>query len=214
MKTEDLINQLSSNLKPVKAQCSPGLFTLQLFIFSFFFIGFGLAILHLRSDLKNQLADHLFLTEILISIALMVSGGLLIGWTTSPGRHHGVIYKLATFFTFLILLIVNSYRLSLSSIPLSKSPVSILDIKCFITVITYSVTSAIILFLVVKNRVVTSPTSLGAMIGIVSMATGLVAISFHCKNLDFIHISIYHFILPAFISATVGAYTGKHFLRW
>ncbi|MGZ3809787.1 MAG: NrsF family protein, partial [Bacteriovorax sp.] len=138
MNTDDLINQMSSHLRPIKPQSSPRVFSFQFFLFSLLVIGLGLGIFHFRSDLKELLSNYLFLIELLFSLSLMVSGFLLIAWMTSPGRQYGVRYKMGTSFTFFTLLTLNCYRLSLSSIPFTKSPVLAIDLKCFVMVLAYS----------------------------------------------------------------------------
>lgn len=214
MNTEDLINQMSSNLKPVRPQSSPSVFSIQFSFFSFLLICLGVLFFHFRSDLLNQLTNQTFILEILFSLSLMASGFLLIAWTTSPGRQHGTLYKIGTSLTFLVLLILNCYRLSLSSIPFYKTPVMMTDLKCFMMVLAYSTMLSFTIFTAVKKRVVTSPTFVGALIGLISAGSGVAAISLHCANTGLIHLSLYHFILPLIVSSSLGGFAGKYFLRW
>ena len=210
----NFIDQLAADLKPVKVQNSPALFTTKLLSTSLFIVAVGLAILTCRNDLREQFFNNLFIVEILSTLGLMGSGLLLIAWVTSPGRNHGPIYKVSTVMTFITLLILNCYRLSLSPIAFYQVTPLKADFTCFFMVLLFSVIISTLLFFVVKKRVVTKPATVGALIGLATVASGTLAITFHCPNASVIHVSLYHFIYPMIAGSFVGALAGKWFLRW
>jgi hypothetical protein len=57
MNTNDLINELSSKLTPVKKQDSPLKFALKYLALLFLIIVFGIVLLKLRSDLSKDFTD-------------------------------------------------------------------------------------------------------------------------------------------------------------
>src|ERR1700733_12195072 len=85
MRTDDLIQQLVSDLRPVRPQWTPLVFVTALSATCFLGIGLGLAF-GLRPDWLNQLIRRTLWLDLSLSLALVLSSLSLVGWLSSPGR--------------------------------------------------------------------------------------------------------------------------------
>lgn len=209
--TEDLINELSTDLKAVELQKTPAKFGLIFFSITLLIIMIGLALSSLRNNFNLVFFNHLFMLEIISTLGLLFSGLIIIAWLTSPGRRFGKLYKILTSTAFLFLLILNSYRLSISPMP---SSISHADSNCFFVAVFFSLLIASLLFYSVKKRVVINSVIIGMLVGFTSVAGGLLAITLHCPSTDLVHISLYHYFLPMSIGFVAGSLGGKYYLRW
>lgn len=214
MSNQDFLKQLSDQLEPVKVQSSPIKLATKCLLLMLILVLILLVFISFRRDLHAQFNDSIFILEILNTLFLTLSSLVIIGWTTNPGRKSEFFYKVLNVINLFLLILLNGYRISMNPIPFFHVNHTMVDFKCFMTVTNFALLFGAILFYVVKKRVVTNALFVGAFIGIASAASGSFAISLHCAVPGFVHISLYHFLLPITVSGVMGALGGKLFLKW
>lgn len=214
MNTDDLIKKLNEDLKPVKRESSPNHFAIKYLSVLLVIILVGILILTLRADLKTQAENFFFILDTLFNVLILMSGLFLVGWFSSAGRKYSRYLKYLMLILFVIVLILNAYRLSLTDIFFQKFVIQAFDINCFSLVLLFSVVSMAVVGIGVSKRIVMKPGLTGFTIGLLSFSVGSFVLNLHCPIAADEHIVIYHTLLPMSMGAFIGFVLGRKFLRF
>jgi hypothetical protein len=214
MKTDDLINQLSSDLRPVRPVISAGRLALRFSILSIIMVALGLLIFHARPDVLIKISNPSYLTDLLIPLALMAYAYLLVGRLSIPGRTNiAVLLKFACvlFVSFVIFELARTIQSA------GTDAIAGLDsagIKCFLLVMLFATLPTGFLAVVTARRAPMRPLLVGIVIAVGGNSAGEVAIALHCPIDNVVHIALWHFVLPVVAGAALGTFVISKFLRW
>ena len=215
MKTDDLIQNLSLDLKPTKPMGSP-------FRSIALFTGLGLAILGLsffcmssRPDLNEQISNPKFLFEVVLSFALSVMALSLSVFLSRPGFEKTVT-KLKYMTTGLLFLTVawGGFRVTQLSQSQINLGLNLAGLECYLTVLGYAVILGATLFFWLRRGASLDPHLRGLVIGAACVALGNVGISFFCGSDNGMHILLWHFTFPMITALVSGIGLSRILLKW
>ena len=220
MKTDDaifdLIGQLSSDLKPVRVQASPVLFSAWLGTVCFFVSLIGVFVLSPRSDiLASVLNNRFFMGDVIFSLGLLFSSLMLSGWLSSPGRPGGRIYFIACLIFGVLVFASLFVRIFGLTAEQSKAGLDLVTGEnCLFATFAFAFVASMIIGIAVRKRASVRPALTGIAVGCAGLGAGGLAITLHCGSDNGLHIALWHFLLPGVLSALVGYSLGKKILRW
>lgn len=206
MKTENLIDQLSRDFRPVKPiESALKRFVKWLFIATVCVIT-GISLLGLREDWKVVFQNPtLLLQNILILLGVLVSSATAIVLSV-PGNERKLIVKTLAGIPFLIwtlLLILGNYNSSFEPGH---------GLSCVTEICIMGAAPGIFLFLFVRKGAVLLRGYVGWLVLLASAGLGAWAVQFTCHNDDPAHILFWHF-LPILLLAFLGRSIGIAFLK-
>jgi hypothetical protein len=214
MKIDQLVDQLTENLQPVRPVMRPFQLVVLFLFISIFTIGLGLTVFHFRPDVSAQLSRVNYWIDLLLPFVVMIGAFFLIGRLSVPGRRLGdVLPKVwqALFIGLMSFEIVRAFWAGRSAEMVGFDPAGL---KCSILVLLLAlVPSAGMAFMVIK-RAPTRPLIVGLLVAIAGLGAGEVAIALHCPIDNSIHIALWHFVLPVGVGALFGALVGSRWFRW
>jgi hypothetical protein len=213
MNSDDLIKNLSNDLKPVKKQSSPNVFAIRCLVFLILITITGIVLLRIRNDLQAELINLSFVIDICFNVFVLLSGIFLTAWFSTAGRIYNKSYKFIMLLLFVSILGFNVYRLSLTTIFYNKFTVNVFDLKCFLVVMALSLLSIFIMIFAVSKRIVFNAGLVGSIIGLLSFSVGSFVIGMHCPLNNEEHVTLYHAIIPMITGAFIGFLSGKVFLK-
>lgn len=214
MKTDDLISQLTGELKPVRRPENAFVFALKWTLAAFFIIAAVFGLIKARADLGDALQKSGTLLEMLAFAALLFTALLLVSWTSSPGRESKKIYSylmLGIFGVCALLNIVGILGLSPESI---SEGIDVLGSACTVVAMVVGLSAGAMFAFKARQGASTSPLKMGAIIGLAALGAGGLAITMHCSSTNGMHILVWHFIVPLVAMVTVGLVVGNKILRW
>lgn len=213
MKTDQLIEMLSTNVEPVK----PGRFKKALAL-TLLFGGAAsfclmLGTVGLRSDvgagiLSGFIALRLFFTLILIS-----AGTLLLTKLIRPGQDGRRSY-VVIFLSFLALGLAGIGALAIHP-PTAWGPMVMGTdwVMCVFCIPLFATVPFVALIWTLRQGAPTNLRSAGAIAGLVAGAIGAVAYAFHCPDDSIPFIALWYGVMIG-LCALVGAMLGPRLLRW
>jgi hypothetical protein len=206
MKSNELIQNLSLNLQPVKS-VKYGLkeysFALLAGLFSTLA---GIALTGLRSDIQNIVLTASFITQslalILLAILSTVSAlQMSIPSLTKSVSQNIVLGTLAFWVMTLLYLLINS-----------NSPFAGWGFSCSTEILLNSVVPAAVIFFMVSKAATLNRISTGWLILTAGAAFGAIATQFSCNSDDALHLLVWH-TLPVVVIGLVGTLIGKFILK-
>lgn len=213
MKTDQLIEILSTNLEPVKSGQHRKILTWAL-------IGGGAAafcVMLSTVGLRTELAgvSHLsFLgLKLLFTLSLVGIGKTLLGRLVHPGEKARKLVAL-TFLPFLVVGAAGAVALTLER-PMAWGRM-ILGMNwatCLLCIPLFAVVPFALLIWALRKGAPTDLKRTGAMAGLVAGALGATAYAFHCPGDSVPFIAVWYGTLVA-LCALVGAMLGPRLLRW
>lgn len=214
MKTDDLISQLTENLKPVQSPEKPLSFALKWGIGSLVLIVLVILSLLPRIDLMQSL-QHFDTWAQLGAFALLLFASLgLVSWSSSPGKEGFKKYLKGVFAILALLALIQVVRVLGLSEDLMAEGLAVLGSRCaLVAMIVGAVTGALITWKA-RQGASTHPLMSGLVLGLAAVGAGGVAITLHCSNLNGMHILVWHFLLPLIVMAVAGSFVGRKILRW
>ena len=214
MKTDDLISQLTGDLKPVKSPENAFVFALKWTIASFVLITVVISFLKPRADLLATLQTAGMFGEILSFAALLFASLLLVSWTSSPGRERRAIYSRFLFFVLAICALVNFFGIFGLSPELRAEGMDVLGSGCTLVALTVGILTGAAFAYKVRQGASLNPFKSGLLVGLAALGAGGVAITLHCGNTNGMHILMWHFLVPLVAMVILGIVIGKKILRW
>jgi hypothetical protein len=214
MKTDDLISQLTGELKPVRSPENALAFAIKWTAISILFIAVITGLIRARADLTETLQTARTLWEILSFTALLFSALLLVSWTSSPGREVKKIYSQLLFGVLALCALVNFVGLLGLSPELMKEGMHILGSGCTLTAMAVGIITGALFANKIRQGASLDPLKSGVMIGLASVGAGGVAITLHCGSTNGMHILMWHFLTPFVAMVLLGMLIGNKILRW
>ncbi len=215
MKTDDLIQKLSGDLKPVVPMPSPLRMTVFFSSIGLALIGMSFIFMSSRRDLMAQLSNPKFLFELTTSFVLAVTALVLSTFLSRPGRVTEIqkLQKLTVAFLIFVFGydIVRVAQLSQNEIPIG---LSLSGIECFLVVFGYSIMLAAAVLNWLRRGASVNPKLSGLVIGTASVALGNVTITFFCGIDNGLHIFLWHFAFPMLAAVSCSAIASRFLLRW
>jgi len=215
MKTDDLIQNLSNELKPVQTIGSP-LRTIFIFtLIGMVLIGLGFLIMSCREDLRSQFLNPQFLFEIGLSFLLALAALALATFLSRPG-HESETRKLvkATVFLLIVAFLYDGFRIAQLSQEQIHVGLDLSGLECFICVFGYAVVLGAALLFWLRNGASTKPNLSGLVIGTACVTLGNVFITFFCGSHNGMHILVWHLTLPMTAALAVGFAASRFLLKW
>lgn len=214
MKTDDLISQLSSDLKPVKPWPSPWKMALRYFIYGLVLVAALLVLTGHRYDLTSELTERHFWMGLLIWAIFFGVGLQLIFTLAVPGRK---VSKMISGICSLIALAILAWHIH-GVMGMTEEGWSLgADTGGILCSIVTLIAAGLSGFLIVRQlRRGASPRPLlsSAGVGIASLAVGGLLISLSCGNTNGAHVLIWHFLVPLVIVGGFAAFLIRKLLNW
>jgi len=215
MNTQEFIEQLSSNLQPVKKLASPIKRYLRWLAASALCVGVALSFLGLRHDFYASLHDPMVLLEIILilSLALLSALGAFILSTPHPNPKKWMrTIPLVALGVWFFILAGDFYFHHSHSIQTHDLHPRI-GLDCVGDLLTLALVPGLILLVMIKKA---APTSLGwaGFLGLLSVASlGALGSQMMCSNNHPAHLFVWHFT-PVIFLGLLGIFLGKKLLHW
>lgn len=215
MKTDDLIDKLSAELKPVKPLMAPLHLTAMFSFMGLILVALSFLMMSKRSDLQDQFLNPVFLTDITFSFLLAVVALALSTHLSRPGQQNQV--KKISSVTIAILamvLVYDGFRVAQLSQAQIHLGLHLSGLDCFFAVLGYAVMLGVALIAVLKKGASMNPKLSGLVVATACVGFGNVAIAFFCGNENGMHILAWHFAAPMIAALGCGLLAGRYLLRW
>jgi hypothetical protein len=213
MKTEQLIDLLSTNVEPVKSgQVRKTL--------AFAIIAGGaaafcvmLGTVGLRADLTDAYHLAFVASKLVFTITLIALGALLLARLVRPGQSAGKLFPLLLL-PFLVVAIAGAVALA-SETPMAwgRMIFGMNWAMCLFCIPLFAVVPFVALIWFLRKGAPTELRRTGAIAGIVAGALGATAYAFHCPDDSIPFIAIWYGAMVA-LCGLIGAFLGPKLLRW
>ena len=212
MSTDNLIDQLTNDLEPVKRLESPLRRLLRWLAVSSLCIVVGVFVMGLRHDLSNAIYSTSFWLETSLILASAISASLLAFLLSVPGRTVKKI-KLAPSLCIALwglTILVLSLRKDVDSSHLAQLTNGM---PCMSAIYSMAVIPGALLFAMICNAAPLNKPLVGIWAVIAAAAFGALGLQFVCASSNPIHLIIWH-VLPVLAIGVVGIYLGKLVFNW
>lgn len=215
MRTDDLINKLSAELKPMKPLLSPLRLTAVFSIMGLILVALSFLVMSRRSDLLDQLLSPMFLTDIAFSFLLAVFALALSTHLSRPGQQRRVKeMSYVTIATLAMVLVYDGFRVVQLSQEQIHLGLNLSGLDCFFSVLGYAVILGVALVTVLRKGASINPKLSGLVVATACVSFGNVAIAFFCGSENGMHILVWHFVAPMIAALGCGLIAGRYLLRW
>ena len=213
MKTDQLIEMLSTNVEPVK----PGRFKKAL-AFTLLFGGAAafclmLGTVGLRSDVSTAILSGFIALKLFFTLILIGAGTLLLTKLIQPGQDGRRSY-VVIFLSFLALGLAGIGTLVIHPQTAWGPMVMGTDwVMCVLCIPLFATVPFVALIWTLRQGAPTNLRRAGAIAGLVAGAIGAVAYAFHCPDDSIPFIALWYGVMIG-LCALVGAMIGPRLLRW
>jgi hypothetical protein len=214
MKTDDLIQKLSSEAIPAKRQDRPMMFALKGSALAILVLGLLLVFFQPNTSLGIRIEHFEFFVGLFGFAGVLVSGLLLTAWGMTPGRAHGRRYLLATLFFLIALLLFYFLSMPFDAGTIEKGMEVTNGVRCGLATFVASFILSAVLTFVTRNGASVRPSVTGLAIAAASFGFGGIMITVHCGSENVMHIALWHYVVPILLIAPLGYFLGRKFLRW
>jgi hypothetical protein len=211
MKTDHLINLLSTNLEPIKRGQIAKTLALALMVGGAAAFCLMLSTVGLRSGLTFNLNFLAF--KLLFTLSLLGIGTLLLARLARPGQSRRRLSTL-TFLPFLVIALVGAVALGFEN-PMrwGRMLLGMNWVTCLFCIPLFAAIPFVALIWFLRKGAPTDLKRTGAIVGLVAGALGATAYAFHCPDDSIPFIALWYGAMVAFC-AFVGALLGPRLLRW
>jgi len=214
MRTSDLINQLSSDLRPVRPQLSPIKFAAAFSLVGFVAVCAGLMMVHVRTDLAAKLSSATFDLDVFLSLGLMLSAMVVVGRLSAPGQGRARVWLAACLVFTLSIIGFGLLRAGLLDRPSLIGGLDVAGAKCFLTAVGISLLPSLAISIATCKRAPLRPKMIGVVMALACIGAGTLGITLHCTVDNGMHIALYHFLLPIIVGVISGFAIGTKSLKW
>ncbi len=208
-KTNSIIDDLASDLEPVKALRHPFKRALPWLIFTIFYVLFGIFMLGARGDFVSKLSDSTYIFEMSLVLVMSISATMCSLWMCVPDMR-GQKWLLATSLTLIFVTlawIVTQAVMNMDHVPYGYWS------HCFKDAVFFGLLpAASIVFLSMKGST-TKPYLMILMNIIAVSGLGYIGLRVTCASDDIGHICVFHILPYIALGAVIGA-IGRRFYRW
>lgn len=208
MKTENLIQELTQELKPVKRLESP-LKRLVRFagVAVFCFLG-ALSILGVREDLNEVFSNPAFLLQAIILFALTILSGLSALILSVPGEERSPIVR---WIPILVFVLWAGTLGSLLFLVEDAGPVG-RGLNCIRDILVFGALPGAVLFIMVRKATTFKFGWSGFLLLLSVASLGALGTQFVCRNDSPLHLLVWHF-LPVALAGLIGIGIGRLLLN-
>ncbi|MBS1852822.1 MAG: DUF1109 domain-containing protein [Acidobacteria bacterium] len=211
MKTDQLIDMLSTNVDPVKTVAIRKTLSLALLIGGSAAFCLMLGTVGLRRELSwswNFLA-----LKLLFTVSLIGLGTALLAKLARPGQKNAKLSAL-TLLPFIVIVLAGSIALA-SHTPMAwgKMLLGMNWFTCLFCIPLFAVLPFVALIWFLRKGAPTELKLTGAIAGLVAGALGATAYAFHCPDDSIPFIAVWYGAMVA-LCASIGSMLGPRLLRW
>jgi hypothetical protein len=208
LKTTDLINQLTSELKPVQKVKFTYFDQLKIILFGFFSVTLAVLILGFRQDISDQVLVFKYVFETIALLLLTILSTLAAFSLSVPNKDSKNIYKypfaaLVGFLLFFAYAFITSHESVVYSGHKSLCAFEILIIGAF---------PSTLLFFALKKAAILNRNLVGFLILLTGTSFGLLATQLTCIDDTPLHILVWH-ILPATVILLLSIISSKKLFK-
>lgn len=211
MKTDQLIDLLSTNVEPVKSGHLKKTLVLALLIGGVAAFCVMLTAVGLRSQVSDKLDPGYLVVKLLFTISLVVLGAMLLTRLMRPGSGER---NTPAVFPFLMIACAGIIAVAFGE-PMAwgRMLFGMHWVTCLVCIPLFAVVPFAALIWALRRGAPTNLTQTGAIAGLVAGALGATAYAFHCPDDSVPYIAIWYGTLVAFCGL-IGAILGPRLLRW
>jgi hypothetical protein len=213
VKTDQLIDLLSTNVEPVKSGYLKKTLVYALFIGGVAAFCVMLTTVGWRSQASDKLDPRYLILKLLFTISLVALGGTLLAKLMRPGQSG---QKQSTLVVLPFLLIAGAGIIALvfeEPMAWGRMLFGMHWVTCLLCIPLFAVLPFAALVWALRRGAPTNLTQTGAIAGLVAGALGATAYAFHCPDDSVPYIAIWYGTLVAFCGV-IGAILGPRLLRW
>jgi len=212
--TQTLINYLSGDAVLPKALRSPQYWVIRLLAV---LVAYGVAAqlyLGLRPDLDVQLTRPLFVVEIGLLVALLLTSVLASVLAMYPDAYQKPKLLRLPYVVFLVLMILVTFQIF---IPLDGRMVMPLPgghaIECALCIGAGALIPSALIFALLRKGASVHPLAAGSFAVLAATSLGCLTLRLAETNDSMMHLASWHY-LPTLLFTILGAYIGQYLLKW
>ena len=212
--TKQLINQLSAEATPVKIVRPERYAAFLLALLSIYAMCAQCWLEGFRPDLAMQLTRPLFMVELLLLAAMLVSASLASVYAMLPdGAQRKTLMRLPYVFSggMLALVIIQIFLPQDAHMVMSDADSHTHECTQYIAL--SSILPAALIFGLLRKGASVMPMQAGLLAVIAAVSVGAITLRLAEANDDIMHLLTWHY-LPSIFFASLGALLGRYLLRW
>lgn len=212
--TKQLIQDLSAEAKPVKLLRPQRYAAFLLALLSIYAICAQCWLEGFRPDLSMQLTRPLFMVELLLLAAMLISSSVASVYAMLPdGGGRKMLMRLPYFFSGgMLALVLFQLFLPHDTRMVMSEPDSHTH-ECTMYIAFSSILPAVLIFGLLRKGASVMPMQAGLLAVIAAVSVGAITLRLAEANDEIMHLLSWHY-LPSIFFASLGALLGRYFLRW
>ena len=212
--TKQLIQDLSAEAKPVKVVRPQRYAAILLALLSIYAICAQCWLEGFRPDLAMQLMRPLFLVELLLLAAMLVSSSVASVYAMLPdGAQRKTLMRSPYIFSGGMLALVIFQLFLPHDARMVMSNATSHTHECTMYIAFSSILPAVLIFGLLRNGASVMPMQAGLLAVIAAVSVGAITLRLAEANDEIIHLLSWHY-LPSIFFASLGALLGRYLLRW
>jgi len=213
VKTDQLIDLLSTNVEPVKSGYLKKTLIYALLIGGVAAFCVMLTTVGLRSQASDKLDPSYLILKLLFTISLVALGGTLLTKLMRPGQS-GRKQSTLVVLPYLVIAVAGIIALIFGKpMDWGRMLFGMHWVTCLLCIPLFAVVPFAALVWALRRGAPTNLTQTGAIAGLVAGALGATAYAFHCPDDSVAYIAVWYGTLVAFCGV-IGAILGPRLLRW
>jgi hypothetical protein len=212
--TKQLIQELSAQAAPVKRLQPRRDAAFLLALLSIYAICAQCWLEGFRPDLAIQLSRPLFILELLLLAAMLVSASVASVYVMLPdGGQRKTLMRLPYVFSGGMLVLLVFQLFLPQDIRMVMSDAAAHTHACTIYIALSSLLPAALIFGLLRKGASVMPMQAGLLAVITAVSVGAITLRLAEANDEIIHLLVWHYV-PGLFFASMGGLLGRYFLRW
>jgi len=212
--TKQLIQNLSAEAKPVKLIRPQRYALLLLALLSIYAVCAQCWMVGFRFDLSTQLARPLFMVELLLLVAMLVSASVASVYAMLPdGAQRKTLMRSPYIFSSGMLALVMVQLFLPQDARMVMANATSHTHECTMYIAFSSILPAILTFGLLRNGASVMPMQAGLLAVIAAVSVSAITLRLAEANDEIMHLLTWHY-LPSLFFASLGAVLGRYLLRW
>ena len=213
MKTNELIDMLSTNIEPVKGRRVWSALAAALVLSGAASFCLMLMTVGLRHDAAGTSRIGIFVPKLSFALSLVLIGGAMLSKLNRPGQDLRGLLRIV-FLPFIVVGIAGAVSLALKpSTAWDRMLIGTTWVACLFCIPLFAIIPFIALIWVMRRGAPTNLKRTGAIAGLVAGAVGAAIYAFHCPDDSLPFIAVWYGLMIG-ACAWIGAKLGPRFLRW
>lgn len=208
MKTNDFLNQLTEDLKPVKLVKFSMFDILKVLVSGLFCVFAAVFILGLRTDINQQMYSAKFIIENILILSLGLLSIIAAFVLSVPSEKHRLTFKIPVIVFSLIIFSTLYSFLSYSDPWLYLGH----GFSCFNEILSISILPAALLFYFIRQAAALRRDLVGGFIALAGVSFGLMGTQLTCVDTTPLHLVLWH-IFPSLFVMACGVQIAKKILK-